>query len=312
MANHGIVITGATATGKTALAVAVARAVGGEIISMDSRQVYRGMDIGTAKATAAERQGVPHHGLDLVSPAERYNAGRFARDARRWIDEIRARGHVPILAGGTGFFLKALTTPLFEEPAVAEGRRESLKRYLADLPLEELERWAGRLEPAALERGGGRQRLARAVEVALLTGRPLGWWHRHAAPGTGPVPLSIFVLDMPRAALHERINTRVSAMLDAGLVEEVCGLLDRGCTAADPGMNATGYIELMPHIRGDLPLEQAAGQIRAATRKYARRQDTWFRHQLPAGAHRLDATLPTSTLVDTVLQAWDEEGEGDR
>src|SRR5690606_20214232 len=147
MSAEALVITGPTATGKTALSIEVAAALDGEIISMDSRQVYRGMDIGTAKPTPSQRARVPHHGLDIVDPDQRYSAGRFAADARRWIAEIRARGRVPLLVGGTGFFLRALTHPLFTEPEMPEPVRGRLHRYLRALPEGELRRWLARLDP---------------------------------------------------------------------------------------------------------------------------------------------------------------------
>ncbi len=307
MSADALVITGPTATGKTALSIEVAVALDGEIISMDSRQVYRGMDIGTAKATPAQRARVPHHGLDIVDPDERYSAGRFAADARRWIAEIRARGRVPILAGGTGFFLRALTHPLFTEPEMPAQARERLHRYLRALPEGELRRWLARLDPGAaraLERQGGRQRVERTLEVALLTGRPLSWWHAHAAPSAPPLRPLVFVLQLPWPELRRRIDARVLEMVDAGLVDEVRGLLERGFGPEDPGMNATGYIELVPYLEGRYGLDEAIAAIQRATRRYARRQLTWFRHQLPPGACWLDATKPTHELVREVTERW--------
>ena len=305
-----LVITGPTATGKTALSLDVAERLDGEIISMDSRQVYRGMDIGTAKVTPDQRARVPHHGLDLVDPDERYSAGQFARDARRWIEEIRARGHTPILVGGSGFFLRALTHPLFREPEMPGRAREALKRWLERQPQEKLRRWLADLDPATakmLEASGGRQRVARALEVALLTGRPLSWWHRHAPPETPPLPLLIFVLWLPREQLYRRINDRVLEMIEAGWVDEVRALLERGYDLDDPGMVATGYPELVAYLRGEWSLEEAIDATQRATRRYARRQLTWFRHQLPPGAIWLDATRPRAELVDTIADIWNRE-----
>ncbi|MGQ0813365.1 MAG: tRNA (adenosine(37)-N6)-dimethylallyltransferase MiaA [Gemmatimonadota bacterium] len=302
----GLVITGPTASGKTALAITVAERLGGEIISLDSRQVYQGMDIGTAKPTVEQRARVPHFGIDVLSPGRRYTAGRFAADARAWIAAIRARHHVPVLVGGTGFFLRALTQPMFAEPPLDPARKESLKRYLEDFSREELLRWLSGLDAAAaqrLAREGGRQRLARAVEVALLTGRTLTEWHAQQPPGQ-PLDLTTFVLELPRAELYDRINRRVDEMLAAGLVEEVRGLRAAGYDEQAPGVNATGYIELIPYLRGETTLDDAADRIRANTRSYARRQLTWFRHQLGPNAIRLDATRPINELADEIVQRY--------
>ena len=305
MARAGIAITGATATGKTALAIDVAHALGGEVISMDSRQVYRGMDIGTAKPTLEERRGIPHHGFDLVDPHERYSAGRFARDARAWIAAIRQRGGIPILAGGTGFFLRALTEPLFDEPTMPAARRAKLAHWLERQSLDTLQRMARTLDPhgAVAREPANRQRLTRSIEVPLLTGRSLPEWH--AAGGEEPgVDLLVFVLEAPREDLTVRIHERIDGMAHAGLVEEVRSLLEAGYGPMDPGMSATGYAELIPHLRGAVTLEAALEQVRAATRRYARRQATWFRHQMPADAIRLDATRPTAELTRGVVEAW--------
>jgi tRNA dimethylallyltransferase len=299
-----IVIAGATASGKTAVAVSVAQRVGGEVISMDSRQVYRGMDIGTAKPTLDERCGVPHHGFDLVSPAERFNAGAFARFASDAVRDITSRGRVPVLAGGTGFFLRALTHPLFEEPPQDPVLKERWKQYLRELPTERLREWAARLDAEGAAAVTDRQRLARLVEVAVLTGRPLSGWHRSTPPAPPAIDPQVFVLDLPRDVLTARIDQRVDAMIAAGLVDEVRTLMAAGYDERSPGMNATGYIELLPYVRGDCSLDEAVSQIRTATRQYARRQQTWFRHQLPAGAVRIDATVGLEAMADTIISRW--------
>jgi tRNA dimethylallyltransferase len=303
-----LALLGPTASGKTALSLALARRLGGEIISMDSRQVYRGMDIGTAKATPAERAGVPHHGLDLVDPDERYSAGRFARDARVWVAGIRARGHVPMVVGGTGFFLRALTDPIFSEPAMDPGKREALRRYLAGQPREQLERWVRVLDPARapVAVGGGAHRMGRTLEVALLTGRTLSHWHRTAGPDGEGVRGMVVRLDLPREEMDRRIDARSRAMVESGLIDEVRGLLERGYDARCPGMTGTGYREVVRHLEGHSTREQAIDEIAAATRRYARRQVTWLRHQLPVDTVSVDAMMPVDRQVERVAGAWRE------
>jgi len=305
-----LAITGATASGKTALSLAVAEALPVEIVSMDSRQVYRGMDVGTDKVPPEARNEIPHHGLDLVDPDQRYSAGRFARDARRWIREIRTRGRVPLLVGGTGFFLKALMEPLFAEPPMDEGRLGAMRAYLRTQPRERLVRWVRRLDPdrAALAAGGGDHRLSRTIEIALLTGRPLSWWHGQAPADGQDVRGVLVVLDLPREEIDRRIDARVPRMIDRGLVEEVRALLERGFAADAPGMTATGYREIARHLAGACTLEEATDDIRRSTRRYARRQLTWLRHQLPPDACHIDATAPLEQQVQVTLRAWDEAG----
>jgi tRNA dimethylallyltransferase len=311
---RALAITGPTTSGKTTLAVAVARTLRGEIVSMDSRQVYRGMDIGTDKVTAEGKGGVPHYGLDLVDPDERYSAGQFARDARRWIGEIEDRGHVPILVGGTGFFLKAVVDPMFREPPLDASRRDRLRSYLRGVGTEEMGRWARRLDPerAELAMQGGTQRLSRTLEVALLTGRPLSWWHRTAEPESPGVPAVVVILELPREELDRRIDERVSKMVERGFVEEVEGLLRAGFSAEAPGMTGTGYREVAASLEGSLPLDDALDRMRLQTRQYARRQMTWFRRQAPADAIRIDGTLPEAEKVESIVAAWRQATEMER
>jgi len=308
---QALAITGPTTSGKTALSIPLAQRLGAEIISMDSRQVYRGMDIGTDKASDAQRAAVPHHGLDLVDPDRRYSAARWAGSARSWIRQIRSRGRLPLLVGGTGFYLKALTEPIFREPKRDPGRRRRLQAWLARQPRGHLERWARALDPerAAVAAEGGPQRLIRALEVALLTGRPLSWWHEHAPPEGPAVPVAVVVLSMPRERLDRQIETRARTMFESGLLEEVQALLDAGFTPDDPGMTGTGYREAAAVLAGEMTVEEAVERVQRATRQYARRQLTWFRNQLPDDAVlALDATRPVSDQVDEVAAWWERIG----
>jgi tRNA dimethylallyltransferase len=305
-----LAVTGPTASGKTDLSLALAERARVEVISMDSRQVYRDMDIGTDKVGGAAREAVPHHGLDLVAPDERYSAGRFARDARRWVEEIGRRGALPLLVGGTGFFLRAVLDPVFAEPALDAERLEALRGWLESQSREHLERCVERLDPerARLASEGGPQRLGRTIEVALLSGRPLSWWHR-AAPSQGDgLPGLVVLLDLPRDEMDRRIDERVSGMVERGLVEEVRGLLAAGYGEDAPGLTGTGYREIAAHLRGEATLEEAVEEMRRNTRRYARRQLTWFRHQLPETAVRIDATTPVAEQADAVLAAFERAG----
>jgi tRNA dimethylallyltransferase len=306
-------LVGPTASGKTSLSLALSRRLGVEIISMDSRQIYRGMDVGTGKATEEEQALVPHHGLDTRDPTERYSAGQFSRDCRQWISEIEERGRLPLLVGGTGFFLRSLTNPMFNEPPMEPARLERLREHLNTLPSEDLVAWAELLEPGRPSESveGGRHRLTRRLEIALLTGYPLSWWHSQGDPPDDPVPGVIAVLDHPRELLYERINARVDRMVrEEGLVEEVKGLLEKGYTAEDPGMTGAGYKETLSHLQGSLSLEQTIEEIQQSHRRYARRQITWYRHQLPEGSHILDATQPGEALVEELLSIWGEALSG--
>jgi tRNA dimethylallyltransferase len=202
---------------------------------------------------------------------------------------------------------------MFEEPPLDPTRKERLKRYLGRFTREELLRWLAVLDHVTAERlgnEGGRQRIARAVEIALLTGRPLTTWHEEQQPGE-PLRFLTFVLQLPRELLNARIDQRVDQMLQAGLVEEVEGLMKEGFDEKSPGMNATGYIELIPYVRGRTSLEAAADHIKRATRRYARRQQTWFRHQLGPDAIMLDAARPEDELVTEIVRAWNSTEAGD-
>lgn len=301
-----LALVGPTASGKTALSLSVARRLDAEIISMDSRQVYRGMDIGTAKISAEERGTVPHHGLDLVDPDQRYSAGQFARDARTWIREITGRRRVPLVVGGTGFFLKALQEPIFTEPEMDPVRVEALRRYLKDVDRERMEAWVHLLDPerAPLALEGGPQRMSRTLEVALLSGKPLSRWHRESPPDGPPLRGVVLYLELPTDELDRRVDLRVSRMMEGGFVAEVQGLLDAGYDPESPGMTGTGYREVARHLAGETTLDEATDEIARRTRQYARRQITWFRHQLPNDTVVIDATAPLEEQASAALGAW--------
>lgn len=312
MSPRFLAIVGPTASGKTGLSLTVGKTIGAEIISMDSRQIYRGMDIGTGKVTLQERSILPHHGLDLRDPDERYSAGQFARDARGWIKDIRARGRVPLLVGGTGFFLKSLTHPMFREPELDQDRLNGLRAFLNALPQDRLEDFVEVLDPERGEAGReGRQRATRTVEVALLTGRPLSWWHKENEPEEAPLDGLIVLLNPPREVLYEKINRRVGQMVQEGLVGEVQGLLDAGYGPDEPGMTGAGYREIVRYLLGEVTLEEATEDIRRSHRKYARRQTTWFRHQLPQECMVVEDMGDPDQTAKQVQAAWDAAEEED-
>ena len=300
------VLVGPTGVGKTAVATALAGLLPVEIVSADSRQAYRGLAIGTAAPSAAERAAAPYHGVGVVDPRERYSAGRFARDAAAWIDGIAARGRTPLVVGGTGLYLRALFDGLFEEPDLGGERRQRLGVWLRALPLATADRWARRLDP--LYRGGGRQRAQRAVEVALLAGRSLSALQAAGTPAPREPGAWYAVLTLERPALHERIARRTRAMLDAGWVDEVRGCLAGGVPPDAPGLSAVGYREIVAHLEGRLAADALEDAIAQATRRYAKRQETWFRHQLGGPAVRLDARAAADALARQVVDGYRAAG----
>jgi tRNA dimethylallyltransferase len=291
--------------GKTAVALALAAHWPVEIISADSRQIYRRLDIGTAKPSRREQSRVPHHGLDVVEPGCRYSAGHFARDAVRWLGDIRDRGRRPMIVGGTGLYVRALADGLFAEPTLDPAKRRSLDAWTARLEPLELLRWASRLDPSF--GGGGRQRAARAIEVALLSGRPLSYWQQ-AARAQGSLDPWYIVLTVPRPVLHQRIARRSEEMVRRGLIEEVAAVLAEGHPATAPGLDGIGIREAVEYLHGKRQRESVAEAITVGTRQYAKRQQTWFRHQLTGSIVTLDATRPPEKLAAEIVEMWEKAG----
>ena len=301
------VLVGPTAVGKTAVAVALATHWPLEIISADSRQVYRRLDIGTAKPTRRERARAPHHGVDLVDPGVRYSAGHFARDGVGWLEEIQSRGKLPVVVGGTGLYVRALAEGLFAEPPLDAAKRRSLDAWTARLEPIELLRWASRLDPGF--RGGGRQRAARAIEVALLSGHPLSYWQQ-AARARGSLNPWYIVLTAPRPVLHQRIARRAEEMVRRGLIEEVAAVLADGHGPHTPGLDGIGTREAVEYLHGLRGRDSVAEAIAVGTRQYAKRQQTWFRHQLGGEVITLDATRPPEKLASEIAAMWKKHGSG--
>ena len=275
-----VCLTGPTACGKTELALALAQRVPLEIISMDSALVYRGLDIGTAKPSPAIRGAVPHHLIDILDPTESYSAGRFARDAGALIDEIRARGRLPLLVGGTLLYLRALRDGLSPLPRADRSVRAELDAQAAELGLKALHERLRLVDPAAAARiaPSDRQRIQRALEVHALTNRPISELQRADDERKRPAVLAIALVPESRAELALRIERRFDAMVAAGFLGEVERLRARGDLDAEmPAMRAVGYRQLWAHLDGRYTWDEARAKAIVATRQYAKRQLTWLR-----------------------------------
>jgi tRNA dimethylallyltransferase len=271
-----VTVVGPTGSGKSALALDLAKRFSGEIVNCDSLQLYRGFDIGTAKTPPSERRGVPHHLFDVLEPQMGYSAGEYARQARTVIAQITARGRLPVIVGGTGFYLRALLEGLPPLP----GRDEELRSRLLgkeQARAGSLHHLLTRLEPAAAARIHPRdvQKLTRAIEVRVLTGRSLPA-PAEAQPLEGYVNVKMG-LNPDRAALRQRLDARVVAMFGGGLLEEVQALLAQGAMGAEKPFESLGYKQALRHLRGELTLEEAISSTQLETRQYAKRQWTWFR-----------------------------------
>ena len=276
-----VAIVGPTASGKSSLGVRLARKFGGEVLACDSTQVYRGFDIGTSKPSVEERAGVPHHLLDLVDPTFVFTAGEYRLRAVAALEDLRQRSRLPILTVGTGLYLRALLEGLADAPARSEELRARLEARADAHSLQYLHRVLRRLDPEAAMRIGPRDRpkMIRAIEVCLLTGRPLTEVHRAGrARLEGYIPVKIG-LQPPRAALYDRIERRVHTMLDRGWLEEVSSLMRSGVPPNAKPFDFIGYSELRAHLEGTITLAAAKKAISQATRHYAKRQLTWFRKE---------------------------------
>jgi len=282
------VLCGPTAAGKTRLALWLAERADVTIVSADSRQLYRGFDIGTAKPTPAELRAVPHCGVDVLDPTQRASAAWWADHADAWIRDVRAQGRVPLVVGGTGLYLRALFGTLFEEPPLDEGRRAALQGELAAYSAETLRRWVQALDPARAALG--RTQLLRAVEIALLSGQRVSDLHRERRR---PARWSArYLVVDPGPELATRIEARVEAMMKQGWREEVRRLI-ADVPADAPAWNASGYGAIRLLERGELTERDAVQRVIVETRQYAKRQRTWFRHQLAGDdVTRLDPRDP--------------------
>jgi tRNA dimethylallyltransferase len=282
--SNAVLIAGPTASGKSALAFELAEKIGGVIVNTDSMQVYRDLRILTARPTAAEEAAVPHRLYGHVDAAINYSAGAWVADAAKVIEEARELSRVPIFVGGTGLYFKALTRGLSAVPAIPPEIREGVRARLERDGVEALHAELARRDPLSAERlkPRDRTRIARALEVVEATGRSLTDWHREGLPPLlPPGSFSALFLKPERDILYERIDTRFGGMMKAGALDEVTRLAARYLDPLLPAMKAHGVPPLIRHLKGEITLDEAAAIGRADTRHYAKRQFTWFRHQLP-------------------------------
>lgn len=275
-----VVVLGATASGKTALSLRLAKTFHGEIVNCDSVAVYRDLEVGTAKPTQDERLRVPHHMLDIVSPETSYTAGDYSRDARTVLRQIVGRGHLPIVAGGTGLYLRALLTGLFAGPPCSEELRDQLRRRAAGQGSEHLHRLLTQLDPPSAARihPNDIPKLIRALEVCMTAQQPMSQaWSAGREPLRGFRILRIG-LDPPRKELYARINHRAAAMFEHGLVEETAQLIERYGPDCRP-LTSLGYKQAGAFLRGELSRDAAIAATQQGHRNYAKRQATWFRRE---------------------------------
>jgi tRNA dimethylallyltransferase len=276
-----VVILGPTASGKSALAIALAERLNGEVVACDSTQVYRYFDIGTGKVPAAERRGIPHHLIDLVDPEEIFTAGEYRRRATEVLDAICARGKLPILTAGTGLYLRALLEGLADAPPRSEELRERLRQRAARRGPEHLHKILKRLDRESALRiaAGDTQKVMRAIEIRWLSGEPASALHRQGRTGLDDFRVLKIGLMPPRTALYQRIEQRVTGMLESGWLDEVKILLGKGIAPTSKPFEFLGYSQLRDVLTGEMVFDEAIRQIQQATRRYAKRQMTWFRKE---------------------------------
>lgn len=277
-----IILTGPTAVGKTDLSISLAKKIGGEIISADSMQVYRHMDIGSAKITPEQMSGVPHHLIDILEPGEEFNVVLFQQLAKQAIDGIYERGHIPIVTGGTGFYIQALLYDIdFTDNDEDTDLRERLEAIAQTQGSEVLYDRLRQIDPESCEiiHANNIKRVIRAIEFYEKTGMKISEHNKTQRQNSSPYNFAYFVLNDDRDKLYERIEERVDAMLEQGLVEEVRRLAAMGCTSEMVSMQGLGYKEILNYLDGQITLEEAVYLIKRDTRHFAKRQLTWFRRE---------------------------------
>ena len=278
MQNSAIAVVGPTASGKSMLGIALAGAFHGEIIGCDALQVYRRMDIGTAKVTLKEREGIPHHMIDIADPDLEFSAGDYQRQAREAIKEINGRGRLPIIVGGTGFYLRALIDGLFEGPGRSEELRARMRAIIRRKGAKILHRLLERNDPESAARiaQNDAERIIRACEIHLVSGKNMSWWQSQPRDSLEGYRWLKIGIDMPRELLYQRINLRVERMFENGLLDETRRLLEI-YPASCPAFKAIGYRQAAEYLAGRVTLALAVENTQMESRRYAKRQLTWFR-----------------------------------
>lgn len=277
-----IILTGPTASGKTALSVELAKRIGGEIISADSMQVYRYMDVGSAKVTKEEMDGVLHHLIDVLDPQDAFNVVVFQEMAKKAMEEIYQNGHIPIVAGGTGFYIQALLNDIdFTENDGDTKYRQSLEKLAAEQGVNVLHEKLREVDPDSADaiHANNVKRVIRALEFYEKTGKRISEHNEEERQKESPYNFAYYVLNMDRARLYSRIDVRVDKMVEDGLVEEVEKLRSMGCTRDMVSMQGLGYKEILDYLNGELSLDEAVYVLKRDTRHFAKRQLTWFKRE---------------------------------
>ncbi len=295
-----LIITGPTACGKTSLALELADRFGLEIISADSRQVYRWMNIGTAKPSARELQRVRHHLIDIIEPHEQYSAGRFYHDARSIMDRFWHAGQpLPLIVGGTGLYLRALLEGLAPIPPIPSEIEETLRRDVILKGLSQLHQQLQGMDPVSALKidPHDQQRIVRYLAVVHYTGIPMSEWFNRQQKPSYPFKIHLVILQWDRNILYHRIDERVDVMFANGLVEETRSLLRMNHSPTDPGLQSLGYQETIAYLENKLSLDECRELIRKNTRHFAKRQITWFKSMGPATVYNIDSNSSADTLI---------------
>lgn len=277
-----VILTGPTAVGKTALSIQLAREIEGEIISADSMQVYKGMDIGSAKIRSEEMQGIPHYLIDELEPDEEFHVVRFQQMAKAYLQQIWQRGHIPIIVGGTGFYIQALLYDIdFTENKNDDAYRQEMEQLASEKGAEYLHQMLAEVDPRSAQdiHANNVKRVIRALEFYHETGQKISEHNEKERQKTSPYNFAYFVLNDDRSRLYQRIDQRIDIMLEEGLVEEVKRLKVKGYTRDMVSMQGLGYKEILAYLDGEYPLEEAVRILKRDTRHFAKRQLTWFRRE---------------------------------